>query len=242
MSRTRALALAGLVAGVLPPFVPVADSDAQSRIGRLFSSPEQRLELDRIRDNPVSAKVSAPVLHPTGRESLPSPERDPPALAATLNGVVVRSDGHRLAWIDGIEAAVGGETPAGVRVEADHVRGGLLGIRLSSGRTSAVLEPGQSVDENGRVRNGYERRSTAVAAGAPGEVAADSARADQGAAAPAGPLQPDSRPLPARHVQEQLREAQTLFATSGERAAGARDSGDQQPMATSSTERESARR
>lgn len=158
MTRARILVLSGLVTGALASFVPAVESDTQSRIGRLFSSPEQRRELDRIRDEPAPAEVTAPVLHRISPEALPLPERDPPALAATLNGVVVRSDGHRLAWIDGTEAAVGGATPAGIRVEADRVRGSPLGVRLSAGRTSAVVEPGQSVDENGEVRAAYEGR------------------------------------------------------------------------------------
>ena len=229
----------GLLACVIAQFAPATDISAQSRIGRLFSSPEQRVELDRLRDDPGSGEAMEPVPEATGRESRPRSEPEPTSFAATLNGVVMRSDGHRVAWIDGVETGAGAETPTGVRVETDLVRGSRFRVRLSAGRTSAVLEPGQSVDENGRVRNGYERRT--AAAGAPGDVAADSPRADKGTAAPAGRLQSDSRPLPAHRVQEPLREAQAPFATSGERAPGARDSGDQPPMTTSSTERESAR-
>lgn len=162
MSRPRALLLAGLVTGASALFVPAADPYAQPRIGRLFSSPEQRLELDRIRDESGSPEVSTPALDRSGRASLPSPERDPPALAATLNGVVVRSDGHRLAWIDGVETAPGGATPTGVRVEADDTPRGRIRIRLSHGATSAVLEPGQSVDVNGRVRAAYEPHPEAL--------------------------------------------------------------------------------
>ena len=158
MNRTRTLVLAGLVAGALPPFVPVADSYAQSRIGRLFSTPEQRIALDMLRDEPASGEIAAPIPVRTDREFLPEPEDAPPAFAATLDGVVVRSDGHRLTWIDGVETTAGGVTPAGVRVTTDHAPGGRLRIRLSRGATSAVLEPGQSVDANGRVRAVYERR------------------------------------------------------------------------------------
>ena len=158
MNRTRALVLAGLVAGALPPLVPAADSYAQSRIGRLFSTPEQRIALDMLRDEPASGEIAAPVPVRTDRESLPEPEGGPPAFAATLDGIVVRSDGHRLTWVDGVETTTGGVTPAGVRVTTDHTPGGSLRIRLSRGATSAVLEPGQSVDVNGRVRAVYERR------------------------------------------------------------------------------------
>ena len=159
MSRTRALLLAGLVTGAPALFVPAADSYAQSRIGRLFSSPEQRLALDRIRHESGSPEVATPAVDRSVRASLLSPERGPPALAATLNGVVVRSDGYRLAWIDGVETAPGGAASTGVRVEVGDTPGGRIRVRLSHGATSTVLEPGQSIDVNGKVRAAYEHLS-----------------------------------------------------------------------------------
>ena len=63
-----------------------------------------------------------------------------------------------MAWIDGIETPAGSSTPAGAHVATERAPDGRLRIRLSLGRTTAVLAPGQFVDESGRVRNGYERR------------------------------------------------------------------------------------
>ena len=159
----------GVLAGAVVLFAPAGDSHAQSRIARLFSSPEQRVELNRLREDSHAGEVAEPLPDGTGQESRPAPERAAPALAATLDGVVTRSDGHRVAWIDGVETAVGGSTPAGVNVETALAPGGRLRIRVSLGQTSAVLEPGQSIDADGRVRNAYERRSRPVAAGSGGE-------------------------------------------------------------------------
>lgn len=239
--RRRARCLAGLLAGALPLFAPTADLYAQSRIGQLFSSPEQRVELDRLRDAADSGDTAEPVPDPIGGESPPGPKHGPPALAATLNGVVIRSDGHQVAWVDGVETAAGGSTPAGIRIDTERTPGGRLRIRLSLGGTSAVLAPGQSVDADGRVHNAYERRLSEVAVGTPGKRAADSGREDEGATAPVEPPEPVSRSLPANLVQELLRETQAASAPPGESAPGTRTSGDGLPAATRSTGRGSVK-
>ena len=212
--RPEHLAVACLVAGALALLPPAGDSHAQSRIGRLFSSPEQRAELDRLREGAGTAEVAAPLPDPPARESRPETGRETSMLAAALNGVIVRGDGHAVAWIDGIETRAGSSTPAGAHVSAERAPDGRLHIRLSLGRTTAVLAPGQFVDESGRVRDGYELPSTAVAAGTPGEDVTNSDREVPSAAAPAGPPQPDSPLLPARRGQEPPRETQTLSAPS----------------------------
>ena len=165
--------MACLVAGALALLAPARDAHAQSRIGRLFSTPEQRAELDRLRENPGAGEVAAPAPEPPARETRTETGRDPPALAATFNGIVARGDARRVAWIDGVETPAGGSTRAGIRVEPERARDGRLRIRLSVGRTTAVLAPGQSIDADGTVRNGYERRPGAFTAGTIAEGASD---------------------------------------------------------------------
>jgi len=166
--RRTAPVMASLVVSALAPLVPAHDAHAQSRIGRLFSSPEQRVELDRLRDDTGSeeAPEPAPVPGPAGRVSHPEPEHGATAFAVTLDGVVMRSDGHRVAWVNGVETAAGESTPAGVRVETDAVPGGGLRIRVSREGTSVILAPGQSVDRSGRVRDVYERQASEGMSGA----------------------------------------------------------------------------
>lgn len=236
--------LAAVLAGALPLLAEATDAHAQSRIGRLFSSPEQRIELDRLRDESGSGAAPEPVPDPdpAGRVSRPEPEGGSPAFAVTLDGVVVRSDGHRVTWVNGVETAAGGSTPAGVRVETVGVPGGGFRIRVSRGATSVVLAPGQSVDGSGRVRNGYERPSGAVAAGTPDEDATNSDREVPSAAALVGPPQTGLPLLPARRGQEPPRETQALSAPSGGGTPDARNERDGQPIAAGTTGRESARR
>ena len=168
----------GCSGGALLNFAAATDAQAQSRIGRLFSSPGQRIELDRLRNESDGGKNAQPRIERTGGEFRPESEPGPSVPGVTFNGIVIRSDGHRVAWIDGVETAEGETTPAGVRIDADHTPGGRLRIRLSHGRTSAVLEPGQFVGDGGRTHKAYDRRSNHVAGGLARKHAID---ADDGA-------------------------------------------------------------
>ena len=203
-----------------------------TRIGRLFSSPEQRIELDRLRNDPgsgrdaASEQVEAPAIPRNGIAKRP---RQPSPFAATFNGIVVRNDGHLVAWVDGVETAAGATTPAGLRIETDHTPDGRFRIRLSNDRTSAVLKPGQAIAMDGTVRDAYERRSTRVPAGTLGERMVDSGGGaeGEGAAAPIEEPEAVSPPiLPANLVQELLRGMRAGPAPLGMGASGARPAGD----------------
>ena len=240
--RRRARALAGLLGGTLLACSPVVDSHAQTRIGRLFSTPEQRIELDRLRDDPGPGQPAETVVDEAGPESRPEPERERPALAVTIDGVVLRGDGHRVAWVNGVETVAGTTAPAGVRIDPDRTPGGRFRVRWPGGRTSAVLKPGQTIDAKGRVRDAYERRSAKGGSGTPGARAADSATAEAGedAAGPAG--SPEAAPLPAfpaRLVRELSRRTRAGSAPPGTVASDIGPAGDGQPVANSSAGRKS---
>ena len=208
--RRSACASIGIPGSVLLALLflfPAADAYAQPRIGRLFSTQEQRIELDRLRDDPDFRTEAESAAERTGSESRPAPASGPLALPVTVNGVVLRSDGHRLAWVNGVETAAGSTTSAGVRIDAEPAPGGWLRIRWPGGRTSAALKPGQTIDAEGRVRDVHERRATNRAPGNPGDRAADSDAGEAGddAAASPGAAEPASPPaLPARLVRELL--------------------------------------
>ena len=172
-NRRTALVVACLVAGALALLAPARDAHAQSRIGRLFSTPEQRAELDRLREDSGAGEIAAPAPEPRVRETRTETEREPSALTVTFNGIVIRGDAHRVTWIDGVETPAGDSTPAGVRVESERTPDGTLRVRLSLGRTTTVLAPGQSIDADGTVRNAYERRPEALATGTNGEGASE---------------------------------------------------------------------
>ena len=148
---------------VLLALVPMTDSTARQRIGRLFSTPEQRLELDRMRSDTGVAEEAMPVAGRTAPESPPGHARGLPAFPVTVDGIVLRSDGHRMAWVNGVEAVLGGATRAEIGIEGESAPNGSLRIRLSAGRKRVVLRSGETIDVDGRVRDAYERRSAGAA-------------------------------------------------------------------------------
>ena len=210
--------MAGLLGSALLSFALVGESHAQTRIGRLFSGPDQRIELDRLRSDVDFGTPVEPVGDPAGPDARSGPEGGPSAFTVTFNGLVIRSDGHRVVWIDGVETVPGAVTPTGVGIEARHAPGARLRVRLPDGRTSAVLEPGQSIDAEGRMRDAYERRPVGIAAGVGGRRLEDSGGSDEGRDAGASVGLPGSDSpsgLPADVVQEFLRATRAVSAPLG---------------------------
>ena len=163
--RRAARPLTELLGIAVLALAPAFDCLAESRIGRLFSTVEQRIELDRVRDRPAvepaeqpAASGIEPALEP--RPTLdPESERDAPSPPVTVNGVVLRSDGHHLAWVDGVEVGAGAAVLDRAGVEVDHAPGGRIRLRWPERRVQVDLKPGQTIDVvRGRVFEAYEPR------------------------------------------------------------------------------------
>ena len=172
--RTGRRPLTGLLGSAILALAPAFDCAAESRIGRLFSTVEQRIELDRLRDRPAVEPVAEPVLMKVETEPpiARDPERDAPALPVTVNGVVLRSDGHHLAWVDGVEAEAGADAPGGVGVEVDRAPGGHIRLRWPERGVHVDLKPGQTIDVvRGSVFEAYELRPARGAVEASGDRA-----------------------------------------------------------------------
>ena len=151
-----------MMAGLIPALALVAGSHAQPSIGRLFSTPEQRAELDRIRRDAEAAGEETPDTLNSPLETQYGSEIAPRAGTVTIDGIVLRSDGHGVVWVNGVEVAAGTTTPGGVRVGAVHARDRHVRIRLPGRQMGTELEPGQTIDiVSGRVLDAYEPRSTA---------------------------------------------------------------------------------
>lgn len=146
------LVISGLAAAlVLVSF----DAEAQ-RLGRLFSTPEERALLDELRRE---RKIVAP--DPQVTEIVPD---TPTVEQVTINGVVLRSGGVNSAWINGRQVDAGARTREGVRVDTSPADGGRVKITLPSGAETIDLKPGQKIDvDSGVVVEGYERASGARA-------------------------------------------------------------------------------
>ena len=191
--------MTGLLGSAVLALAPAFDCLAESRIGRLFSTVEQRIELDRVRDRPAVEQVAEPAASEIEIETESEPRRESnpdsdsgrgaTSLAVTVNGLVIRSDGHRLAWVDGVEAGVEVSAPGGARIEVDRAWGGRVRIRLPERGLDAELKPGQTIDvARGSVFEAYETRPVRGAAGTAGGRASEPGIADTAGAHCSDPL------------------------------------------------------
>ena len=87
----------------LPGPAPAADG-----LGRLFTSQEQRRQLDAHRNG----RAETPAMETTSRPRRPAPAvKETPIAPIHLQGVVYRADGHNTAWINGNSHAPGAPNP-----------------------------------------------------------------------------------------------------------------------------------
>ena len=188
MSRP-ALKRAGAAAAgcLLLALAPAPDSHAQ-RIGRLFSTPEQRAALDGMRDDPGFGRKPAPAAAAAAEPepvagSGPKPMPEPAAPAVTINGIVLRGGVQRVSWINGVAVDAGAAAPGGIRIDAGRAPGGRFRVRLPDGRSTIDLKPGQKTGVvKGRVLEGYEHAPALLRQGAAPSVspAGDTLHARQG--------------------------------------------------------------
>lgn len=99
------------------------------QLGRLFTTPEQRAQLDAQRYGPPPGTPAPPA---------PPPPPPPPAPPVELNGVVERSSGRSTVWLNQAPQ----QEPYN---QLDQARGGTLSLRLSNGQV-VLLKPGQRYD------------------------------------------------------------------------------------------------
>lgn len=131
-----------LVAIAMATTVSVAQAQT---IGRFFSTVEQRIELDEVRDEYEYGKPPKP---PERKKDSDAEVASRPAVPdMTVNGVVLRSSGHNATWVNG-QAILGGQTTAdGIRVVPRRARGaGSVRLVLPSGTLTQPIKPGQKVD------------------------------------------------------------------------------------------------
>lgn len=136
-----ALALAALLAA--------GPAHAQGGLGRLFTTPIERMQLDSQRNGSPAGlpgqntAIAAPAAAPLPEQPLAvAPE------PVQLNGVVRRSSGRSTVWLNQVPQA-----DANNQLLPDQS----LSLRLSSGR-KLIMKPGQSFDPaNGSVREAAGR-------------------------------------------------------------------------------------
>jgi hypothetical protein len=141
------LAVAALASGSAP---------AQD-MGRLFTTPAQRANLDELRDM-ARLQRAEPEPEPLQTPSTQPAVADVPAIERlTIDGLVRPSRGPGAVWINGNLVPRGGVSREGLRVEMEDDRPGIR-VRLPSGAGSVALKPGQQIEvRSGTVLEPWER-------------------------------------------------------------------------------------
>ena len=124
------------------------------RLGRLFSTPEERLQLDELRRELEYGQPPEPEPEPDRIEV--KVQRGPTFSQFTINGVVLRSGGGGSTWVNGTRVEQGAVTREGVRVDASD-DGNQVKIVLPSGVHTIQLKAGQKIDvASGAVLEAFE--------------------------------------------------------------------------------------
>ncbi len=151
------LGLLGLVA------LPASAADT---LGRLFMTPEQRHALDTLRETGTGSPVAAGTPAPAGVAPVERP--------VVLNGVVRRSRGPDVVWVNGARAGAP-DSPVRLRLGPDPSN--RVTLEDAADGNSVQLKPGQFWDPTtGRVANCYGCDAPATSAAvepAPVEATAD---------------------------------------------------------------------
>lgn len=124
----------------------------EAPLGRLFLTPEQRALLDNARRNKIRAAAVAGAI-----VKKPKP---PAARSVLINGIVKRSDGETIVWVNG--KPTDGETPDGMQFQT-RADGGVTVRDPEHGRR-VEIKVGQQVDMlTGRIKEPFERPPQSVA-------------------------------------------------------------------------------
>lgn len=144
--KTSVPAIAIVIVGALLLQLPLpsaaADGDA---LGRLFTSPQERALLDKLRLAKPKPKVKR-------RQAQAAPQEDAPLRSFRFDGVVTRSGGASTAWVNGNKVYQQGSTRDGVALEVSPTEGE-LNVQLPRGGDSLEMKVGERFDPlSGRVK------------------------------------------------------------------------------------------
>jgi hypothetical protein len=163
-------------------------SPADEPLGRLFFSPAQRAQLEEARRRNIRAEEQA--------SEAASKPRVPRARHVTVNGLVMRSDGTSMIWVNG--KPVESQTVEGLRVSPTASREAVLLRDAEKGRAMR-LKVGQRANLlTGAVEEGYEaRRAQAHAEEAAREAGSEASTSPPSSRRPRKRALPDEPVTPA---------------------------------------------
>jgi hypothetical protein len=150
MMRTHRSRLWGKGPGLfaLAAFATVVEAQD---LGRLFTTPEEREMLEALRRQPPKPQIEAvPVVTPTV-------ESAPVVPNVTMNGLVRRSRGRGMVWVNGVTSLEGDLDAQGIAVDVGAMSGTTLPVRIGNAPLAVGLKPGQTYDTGeAQVREVYQ--------------------------------------------------------------------------------------
>lgn len=132
-------------------FIALHTSASAQGIGRLFSTPAERVELDRLRN-----KVKPGEKLPEVVVNKSTPEEVPVVIEKfSVDGFVKRSSGKDTTWVNQ-QAQTVSQSSRNIIVQQQPSKPPLVSITLPTGKR-LKLKAGQTVDvESGKIRDVYE--------------------------------------------------------------------------------------
>jgi hypothetical protein len=125
--------------GIFFPFAYAATTN----FGRLFTTPEERaaleVERNKIPEPPTTGKKEEGKKKPGPLELEPPPH-------ITFNGLMTRSQGPTIVWINGSKINGSNKVQKGFIVELDKMQGITVPIFLSKAQQRCFLKPGQTLN------------------------------------------------------------------------------------------------
>ncbi len=134
--------------------VPMALQGAE--LGRLFTTPQERAALDKLRrEGPKPVAAPEELAPPEQPEQIP--EATPPQ-PITVNGLVRRSDGANTVWINGVNSLEGEFDSQGFQVDPRRIHGDRVTVTVSGRPVRSIeMRPGQTFDPAmGRMGDVYQ--------------------------------------------------------------------------------------
>jgi hypothetical protein len=114
-------------------------------LGRLFTTPAERAQLDTLRASRPQRQEAAEPESSAGAPQtgldLPPP---PPPAPFTMNGLVVRSEGPNTAWVDGRPVLRAEDSEEGMRVNTRDAGPDGAAVTVLQGGQAVRLKPGQT--------------------------------------------------------------------------------------------------
>ena len=143
LARRAAVVIIGAVSGL----APLTASLAADELGRLFTTAEQRRQLDAHRDGQAGA--GTPATEAIGER--PQPPGPDEAAAIRLRGVVYRADGNNTAWINSGNTYEGGADNGYPAVDAGRIGPDAITITRPD-RAAVILKVGERLRPAGLVK------------------------------------------------------------------------------------------